>query len=181
MRTKTPALALFLGLVLCLCATGNAQSQQQQQEQQSEELNIRAYVELLRSNLRDNRRNVIAAVMQFSNEDAVKFWPIYAQYEKELDKLGDMRVKLIEDYVANYNNMTDATADNLVNRSLEFEARRTALKRKYYAKFKAALSAYTAGRFYQVENQLQMLTDLQIAARLPIVSKAQGSAQEEGK
>lgn len=176
MRTRMPALALLLGLALCWPATSRAQNgQQQQQQQDAQELNMRAYVELMRANLRANRSNIVAAVMQFSDEDAKKFWPIYREYEYELSKLGDLRVGIIEDYVANYNKMTDAMADSLVERSIDYEAKRTALKRKYYKKIKAALSAYTAGRFYQVENQIQTLTDLQIASRLPVVSQ-----QEEG-
>lgn len=169
MKTKVPGLALLVAFVLCLPGTGRTQNQQDQAQAQ----NIRAYVELLRSDLRDNKRNVIAAVMQFSDEDAVKFWPIYNQYESELEKLGNRRLKLLDDYIAHYNNLTNAVAEDLVQRSLELEAQRNMLKRKYYEKFSAALSPVTAGRFYQVENQIQLLLDLQIASRLPIAGKPQ--------
>lgn len=169
MKTKMPVLALLLGFVLCLPTIGRAQSQ----NQETQEANIRAYVELLRSNLRDNQRNVVAAVMQFSDEEALKFWPIYNQYESELNKLGVLRLKLLEDYVANYNKLNNATAENLVQRSLALEARRNALQRKYYEKFSAALSPVTAGRFYQVQRQIQLLLDLQVASMLPIASKPQ--------
>jgi hypothetical protein len=60
-------------------------------------------------------------------------------------------------------------ADKLAAKALELEARRTALKQKYYTRLKAALSATTAAKFLQVENQLLMIIDLQIAASLPIV------------
>jgi hypothetical protein len=42
------------------------------------------------------------------------------------------------------------------------------VKAKYYEKFKTALSAKTAARFLQVENQILLILDLQIAASLPI-------------
>ena len=65
--------------------------------------------------------------------------------------------------------VTDALADKLATKALELETRRTALKEKYYARLKSALSATTAARFLQIENQLLLIIDLQIAASLPIV------------
>ena len=58
---------------------------------------------------------------------------------------------------------------NSPTKALELESRRTALKEKYYTRLKSALSPKTAARFLQVENQLLMIIDLQIAASLPIV------------
>ena len=52
---------------------------------------------------------------------------------------------------------------------LDLEARRTALKQKYYAKVKAALSPIKAAQALQIENQIQLLVDLQVAASLPLV------------
>ena len=65
--------------------------------------------------------------------------------------------------------MTDAIADKLAATALDLEARRQAVKAKYYDRFKKALSPRTALRFLQVEHQLLLLIDLQISASLPIV------------
>ena len=56
----------------------------------------------------------------------------------------------------------------MASRALALEAQRQALKGKYYEKVKTALSARTAMRFLQVEHQLLLLIDLQIAAALPV-------------
>lgn len=146
---------------------------QAQDSQETQDLNMRAYIELMRSDLRANKSNVIAKVMQFSEEDAAKFWPIYREYELELARLGDLRLKIIEDYTANYDTLTDKVADDLVHRALDFEAQRNKLKRKYYEKVKIALTPIVAARFYQVEHQILLLIDLQIASSLPVVSKEQ--------
>ena len=65
--------------------------------------------------------------------------------------------------------MTDDAADRIARGALDLEATRTALKAKYYDSVKSALSAKQAARFLQIENQLLLLIDLQIAASLPIV------------
>jgi hypothetical protein len=85
-----------------------------------------------------------------------------------MSKLGDERVALIEEYANNYAKMTDAISEKLAARALDLETRRQALKGKCYESVKKALSPTTALRFLQVEHQLQLLVDLQIAASLPI-------------
>ena len=76
---------------------------------------------------------------------------------------------MIQDYAANFTQVTDAVADRIATKALDLEARRSALKSKDYERVKAALSPKTAARFLQVENQLLMIIDLQIASSLPIV------------
>jgi hypothetical protein len=78
-------------------------------------------------------------------------------------------VALIKDYAANYGKVTDPIADRLARGVLDLEGQRHALKLKYYDRFKSAVSPVTAARFLQVENQILLLLDLQIAASLPIV------------
>ncbi len=53
-------------------------------------------------------------------------------------------------------------------KALDLEARRQAVKAKYYDRVKTALSPRTALRFLQVEHQLLLIIDLQISAALPI-------------
>ena len=61
---------------------------------------------------------------------------------------------------------------SLASTALDLEGRRNAAKAKCYEKVKAALSPRTALRFLQVEHQLQLLIDLQIAAALPVAPMA---------
>ena len=132
--------------------------------------NLRAYVELLRSDLRTQKVAVITEVMQFSDAEDAAFWPIYREYEGELARLNDERLRGIETYAKVYQNITAATANDLMTKALDLESRRTALKQKYFTKLKSAMSPLTAARALQIENQIQLLLDLQIAASLPVVA-----------
>ena len=136
----------------------------------NEDQNIRAYIELLRSDVQKSKAQIMGEVMHFDADDATKFWPIYKEFQSELAKLGDTLSALIKKYAENYESMTDEIADQLANQLLDIERDRTDLKRKYYQRFKVALDPITAARFLQVENQLERVVDLQIAAQLPVIN-----------
>jgi len=137
-------------------------------ERETKTLNLSAYSELLRTDLRAQKVAIITEVMGFTEAEDTAFWPIYREYDLEMAKLGDERVALIAEYAANYSRLTDAVADKLAARAIDLDALRHAAKTKCYERVKAALSPRTALRFLQVEHQLMLLTDLQIAASLPI-------------
>jgi len=135
---------------------------------QTRTLNLSEYAELLRSDVRAEKVAIITEMMDFSEGDSAKFWPIYRDYDAEISKLGDERVALIEDYAKNFDTLTDQTADALATKAIDLETRRRAALAKCYDRVKKATSAKTALQFLQVEHQLQLIIDLQISASLPI-------------
>lgn len=159
------------GVILTVMMATTALSAQQPAVTPAEtkDVNLRAYVELLRADVRAQKVAFITELMAFTAAEDTAFWPIYRAYDVELSAINDERVTGIEEYARNYEKVNDALADKLAMKALELEGRRTALKEKYYARLKAELSAKTAARFLQVENQLLLIIDLQIAASLPIV------------
>ena len=135
----------------------------------NEDLNLRAYMELLRSDVVKQKTDILGQVMQFDPDEAAKFWPIYNAYDAELKRTGEQKLAMIKKYSDNYENMTDAIADELIRDAAQIDRQRFDLKLKYYGRVKEALGAITAARFLQVENQLLMLIDLQIASSLPVI------------
>ena len=138
-----------------------------------QEKNFRAYIELLRSDVKKNRAQIVGLVMQLDAEDSAKFWPIYTEFEGEYTQFGYGVLALILNYAANYNDMTPQVADQLSIKLLDLEQERNNLKRKYYQKLKVALDPITAARFLQVENQIERILDLQITSQLPVIEAPQ--------
>lgn len=163
-RTTSATVAVLLSVSALALAQSAAPS-----ERETRTLNLSAYAELLRSDVRAQKVAILTEVMGFSETEDSAFWPIYREYDGEMAKLGDERVSLIAEYAANYSKMTDETAGKLAARAIDLEQRRQAVKAKCYERVKAALSPRVALRFLQVEHQLQLLIDLQISASLPIV------------
>lgn len=138
-------------------------------DRQTQALNLSAYAELLRSDVRTQKVAILTELMGFTDAEDAAFWPIYREYNDEMAKLGDERVAMIAEYATNYDSLTDAVADQLARKALDLEARRQAVKAKCYDRVQKALSPKTALRFLQVEHQLLLIIDLQISAALPIV------------
>ena len=101
------------------------------------------------------------------NYDA--FWHEYYQYEAELKKLNDQRIQLIRDYGFNYDKMDDTIANNLAERALTLHKKKLELLEKYYEKMKQATSPLIAARFLQVEHQIGLLLDVEIASKTPLL------------
>ena len=135
----------------------------------AQELNLQEYIKLLRHNVRSEKTQLMGAMMQLDPDEAAKFWPIYRDYDAELTKLNDLRVANIEDYAKSYNEMTDEKADQLIQSAIQYQQQRNELLAKYYGQVRNALGGITGARFLQVEHQLLLIIDLQIASRLPVV------------
>src|SRR5258708_667613 len=150
--------------------TSNATASDESAAQQK---NMQAYIDLLRKDVRQEKAEIMGAVMVLSADDAAKFWPIYSEYDAELTKLNDQRVENIKEYARVYNQMTDEKADELIQKSLAYQKQRAELLAKTYDRVKQAIGAITAARFAQVEHQLLLIIDLQIASSLPVVGQGQ--------
>jgi flagellar biosynthesis/type III secretory pathway protein FliH len=140
-------------------------------EGETQKKNTQAYIDLLRSDVRQQKSEIMGAVMLLSAQDATKFWPIYSDYDAQLTKLNDQRVENIKEYARTYDQMTDEKADELIQKSMAYQKQRAELLAQTYNKIKQALGAVTAARFAQVEHQLLLIIDLQIASSLPIVGQ----------
>ena len=72
-----------------------------------------SYLEYLREDLPEQKREIIAETMELTIEQSEIFWHIYEEYELELDKLSGERLKVIKDYAENYYNLTNEIAARL--------------------------------------------------------------------
>lgn len=178
MKKFTPVWFAFLTIItICPVALAQEQSADTQKPTQSpaakdaQEKNVRAYVDLLRSNVRQQKAEIMGAVMQLDVDEAGKFWPIYSEYNAELTKLNNLRLANIQDYARNYDQLTDSKADELVQKAIEYRKQRSELLAKYYGRVKTSLGAVQAARFVQIEDQLLLLIDLQIASALPLAGQ----------
>jgi LAS superfamily LD-carboxypeptidase LdcB len=105
----------------CFCALGvfARQTNTKPTTTESQETNIRAYVELLRSDVKTKKTAILVELMQLNDEQAEKFWPIYREYDFELQALNDQKLAGIQEYAKNFQNMTDEKADELAKLALE--------------------------------------------------------------
>ena len=128
-----------------------------------------AYLELLKSDVRAVKMELIKEAMQFSDEEATAFWPVYEKYQRELNKINDATLDLIKDYADHYYEMTDKKAEELIKKSVELDIKRAWLRKKYLRQFNWVLPAKKVAKFYQIENKLGVLVEVQMAAEIPLI------------
>jgi hypothetical protein len=126
-------------------------------------------IQLLRSDVQADKNKIIADTMAFTDAESSAFWPVYRNYARDQQAIGDERVKLIKDYAQNFDSMDDAKAKDMSQRSMNVDAKFLNLRQDYWPKFEKALGAKRAAKFYQVDNRLSMMINVQLASEIPLV------------
>lgn len=126
-------------------------------------------IEQLRKDARADINTLITASMQFSSEDAAKFWPLYKNYEQVRKGVTDERLTIIKDYAQNYAAMSDAKALELMQRALALEEKAAAAKRGFLGELQKTFPGKFVARFYQVHTRIDILVDAMLSGEIPLV------------
>jgi hypothetical protein len=133
--------------------------------------NVDDFIQLLKSDVQNDKTTIITQVMNFTDAQSKVFWPIYNEYSNELMKLSDKRVANIKDFAANFDSLTDEKANQLIENAFDFQSDRLDLNEKYYDKFADALGAIVAAKYMQLEYEIQLIIDLSVNSNLPLAKK----------
>jgi hypothetical protein len=126
-------------------------------------------IALMRTDLRAQKAQVLGKALALSDADAKVFWPLQRQFEVETAKLWDERIKIIQDYSAQYNTLTDAGAVALAERMFKWEEKRAKLNRDQFEIFAKQLPGKVATHFFQLDGFLNKVIEVQIASAMPEV------------
>lgn len=139
---------------------------------------LRAAIEVLRSDVNSFKIRTLNEALQMTGPEAERFWPVYRRYEQELAVVGNEKIALLSEFHAHHTRGTfdDAAADALAKRWLKNVQARLDLWKKYYRQIAKAVSPARAAQFLQVEHQLALFLDLNIASEMPALRKATNPA-----
>jgi Spy/CpxP family protein refolding chaperone len=126
-------------------------------------------VDLMRKDIRSQKKQIIAANLQLTDKEAEKFWPLYDQYTAELVKINDTKYAAIKEYATNYATLTDDQAVSLANKALTVDQSVATLRLKYVPIFNKVVSGKKTATFFQLDRRLVMLIDLQLSSQIPLV------------
>jgi hypothetical protein len=127
-------------------------------------------IEMLRANLRQQRKEIVAQNMTLTPDEATKFWPIFDQYRRDAIKPNDERWAVIKEYADNYSTMTDAQAQDYLKRANAVDEQLLALRMKYVPAFEKVISAKKTALFYQIDRRIDLLINLQLSSIIPMVN-----------
>ncbi len=128
-------------------------------------------MQVLRDEIRADKKAVVSANMQLSDTEATAFWPIYDQYQHDLRALNERLAKAIVDYADAYSAgpATSAMAKNLIEESIALDEAEVQLRREYAAKLTRVIPPAKAARYLQIESKIRAATRYELAANIPLI------------
>jgi len=128
-------------------------------------------MQILRDKIKADKKLLVAANMDLTESEAKSFWPIYEQYQKDLQKINQRIVKVIESYAEDYRNhsLTNEKARKLIDEALAIDKAEADLKSGYAPKLAGVLPARKAVRYLQIENKIRAVVRYDIASGVPLV------------
>ncbi len=162
--------AILLGMVLCLPLSAPALAQAPPASGQIlTRDDLDALVTIARKDTLAHKADIVAKNMILDGAQASAFWPLYKKYEAERQAVGNERFAIIGDLVERYGVLDDAGAKGLIDRSFANEEKRLAVERKYKDEMLKVLPAKLVARFFQVDRRINLLIDLTLSSKIPLV------------
>lgn len=129
-------------------------------------------IELLLISKAAQKKAVVLANMDLQGETKEAFGKLYDQYQRSLMQHRLKELDIIGQYAQNYKNMNDDNANKLITEWVTAEEAEMVLKKEYVAKFKKILPSADVIRYFQIENRLQLVRELQRANLIPLAQPA---------
>lgn len=116
-----------------------------------------------------DRKRLIEENLTLTAAEAKRFWPVYAEYERELFSLTERRRALIAEFGENYDAMSDVLARKILMDRMELEEERHRLRRRFLPRFEKVLPIKKLARYYQIESTIRAAVEAGIADELPLI------------
>ncbi len=156
-KTLFRALAIVVVVAVGCAAPALAQVSETDQLQQ------------LRADVQADRQAVVAANLGLTDAEGASFWPVYREYRSEMATVGDRLQKLIQDYAMIYDSATDQQARAMVDELMAVQQQQLKVKQKYLPRFRKALTEVKVARLLQIENKVDAIIAVGLAAEIPLV------------
>jgi len=128
-----------------------------------------ADLEIIRTELRADKRTKTAETLSLTDAEAARFWPIYDKYIAELTVINDRKYGLIKEYSEKYGSYSNAQATDFITRWLDVDIKASKLRSKYVPIVGKVLPGVKTASFFQIDRRLAMLINLGLASQLPIL------------
>ena len=155
----------------CLLGGRTARAQTTPQKESTTHVISNQDMDLLRKDLRSQRKQIIAANLQLTDTEATKFWPVYDQYTAELISINDRKFALIQEYADNWGKLTNEQSLSFIQQWLDLDIEIAQLRQKYVPIVNKTLEGKKAATFFQLDRRIAMMIELQVSSQMPLVQQ----------
>jgi len=128
-------------------------------------------MDILRDKIKADKKLLVSMNMELTEAEAKGFWPVYENYQADLQKI-DLRItSLIASYAEDYKNrtLTDEKAKKLIDESVAVEQAQVALTTAYIPRLSKVLPMKKVARYLQIENKIRAIAKYEFAEGVPLV------------
>jgi hypothetical protein len=128
-------------------------------------------MQILRDKIKADKKLVVATNMELTESEAKDFWPIYDQYQKDLQKINQRIANVLEGYAADFRgkSLTDEKAKKLIDEAVAIEQAEANIKSTYAPKLSKVLPVKKVARYLQIENKIRAVVKYDLAQGVPLV------------
>ena len=128
-------------------------------------------MEILREKIKADKKLLVAVNMGLTESEAKGFWPVYDEFQKDLEKINKRILGLLTSYEADYRKktLTDNGAKRLIDEFVSIEQAEANLKGSYVPKLNMVLPAKKVARYLQIENKIRAIVKYDLAGGVPLV------------
>lgn len=128
-------------------------------------------MQILRDKIKADKKLLVAMNMELTGSEAKGFWPIYEEYQKDLQKINRRIANLLESYEADFRgkSLTDDKAKKLIEEAVAIEQAEANLKSTYAPKLSKVLTVKKVARYLQIENKIRAIIKYDLAVGVPLV------------
>ena len=109
----------------------------------------------------------VEKLMNFTPDEAKKFWPLYDQYEAAMEKIDARHLQELQNY--GYVNLNEKDAASKLDEVIAIQQARLDTEKLYIPKFRAVLSKVQVTRFFQIDSKLRAMLQCDVAHMVPLV------------
>ena len=131
-------------------------------------------MQALRASAKADKRAYVAATLKLTDEEGKKFWPIYDQYQRDLEMYNRRRNVALEGLINTDKGVSDLYAKQLANDLIaadegEIKARRKMQGKLIQARLLSPVPAKKAAQYLQIESRIRAVQLYGIAEEFPLI------------
>jgi hypothetical protein len=128
-------------------------------------------LEITHEKLKADKKLIVTKYMELTEAEAKNFWPVYEDYQKDLQKINERLLNMLQSYAAGYRDksLTDEKAKQLLDEWIAIDNDDAKRRASYVPKVMKVLPPKKAARYLQIENEYRILLKYDLAVTVPLV------------
>lgn len=127
-------------------------------------------MDALRNAVRADKKALVTSMLNLTDAEAKKFWPIYDAYQRDIDVANRRRNMVVVDLVGASKPISELYARTLANELIGADEAEIKARRVMHNKVLKALPPRKAARYLQLESKIRAVQAYDIAVGIPLVN-----------